>query len=97
MIVDGAHGHLGGFLAVVDEPQQAHLVAVAARVEERDRAVVPGRGRKVVQCGDETVGRAGVAEHLDVQVAPEVQAPVAGARADAVGQTLGRIAVFEVL
>ena len=97
MIVDGAHGHLGGFLAVVDEPQQAHLVAVAAGIEDGDGAVVTARGRQVVQCGDEAVGRARVAEHLDVQVAAEVQAPVAGARADAVGQTLGGIAVFEVL
>ena len=67
--VDARHRHLGAFVPEIDQPQQADLALVAPRVE-RHNPVVPIHNRHhVVHRGDETIGRAHVGEHLDVELA----------------------------
>ncbi|MCY3837844.1 MAG: hypothetical protein OXH09_04205 [Gammaproteobacteria bacterium] len=94
-------------VAGVHEPQAAHLVYVAAGIEDRDAVSVVRVRRDIVHRRQEpryavvgaVVARldARVGENLDVEVAGQLQSPIALAAARGTGQSLVCIACLEVV
>ena len=91
-VVDAGDGHRGVRGTRIDDPQPAHLVGVAGRIEGDHFADAVNEGREVVHAGDETVGRANVGERLDRHVRAQLQTPVHRAWPHAAGNALGGVA-----
>ena len=81
LVVDALDAHLGALGTGVDEPQPAHLLVVPSRIEYRYLVLPrPGARNEVVHAGQEPVAGADVGQHLKLQRARKLQAPVALAR-----------------
>ena len=94
--VNAADHHFRGLIPWIDEPQAAYLFPVAARVEEGDPVAGTDAGREVVHRGQESVRRAQVGQHFDVELTGKLQTPITGSGTDARGKPLQRIAILEV-
>ena len=86
--------HQGVRLSRVDQPKQAHLVPVATRVEDRDPAPVARVRGHVEHRREKAVVGPDVHQHLDVQLARQLQPPVAAANAP--GQAFPRVALLQI-
>ena len=75
----------------VDEPQPADLVRVAPRVEDGHLMPRLARRHHVVHRGQEPVGGADVGQHLEVECARKLKAPVPIARPNALRQLPFRV------
>ena len=87
-IVGPLDAHLRRLRPRVDEPQPAHLLVVAPRIERHHPVPRLTRRRHIVHRGQKPVPGADVAQHLEVERARELKAPVPVAGTDASRQTL---------
>ena len=95
MIVDARHRHLGVGRTRVGQPQQAHLIAVPGRVEDRNRMAIRRSCHLIVQTGQKAVPGTHVSEGLDL-VAPHFKAPITLPVSDSAQQPLGCVTFFDV-
>ena len=96
-VVDSCDGDLRRLFAGIDEPQTAHLTAVAARVEERDPMPATLARHRVVHCRQNPIGGPDVRQHFDVQLARQLQTPSALAWAKSARELSLLGAVLQVL
>ena len=91
------HVHL--VVARIDQAQPTLLSVVPRRIEDGNAVADGGFGRDVVHAGQKAIlPGADVRQRLDVEFAAEEQkAPVAFTLSHALGQTLARVAVLEVV
>ena len=99
-IVAPSNRHVDAAVGEIGQAQPAHLVPVAAGVEEGHpmHGVGPdldGAG-DVVHGGEESVRGMHVCRGLDVEVRGQLQAPISSAVTQTPGQTLGGVAGFEI-
>ena len=100
-VVHACNRNLGAAAVGVDEAQLAHLVAVAAGVENRRQVQNFGlgsfAGHQIVHAGQEPVRGADIGQRFNVQVGFQLQPPIPLAAAGAAGQSLGRVARLQVI
>ena len=96
-VVDGDDHDIRRFVLGVHQAQSAHLVAIAARVEEGkpvDVHVPPAACLE--HAGDEAVRSAHVGQCLELEVGFDFQPPISRPGSDTLRQSLFGVAVFQV-